>query len=256
VFDVLAYDGFDIFVLQHGKLQTEDGTMRAVDFEVEPRMGGYEALRPDSVDASGSRNNLFILRSGHDGNLWYNTSDMRWKLHFYSMRKGSRAQKSQLIQSLLIQVYHMTECNRLVNEYTARTQTSYEFMMRLRTDLLFLSPIPRLDTLDYGTRSSPIIHGANRDHMLAGYDKFAVGRRATMNVYMDRYSSLHSLPELARFPTWTHEYSLMTHLHNQINATVVSNSQINCSVVRMAGFTRTGANRSSVAYAGRMRRAR
>ena len=147
----------------------------------------------------------------------------------------------------------MTECNRMVKEYTAQTQTSYEFMMRLRTDLLFLSPIPRLDTLDYGTKSSPIIHGANTQHTPTAYDKFAVGRRATMDVYMDRYSSLHNLPELARRPTWTHEYSLMTHLHNQINATVVPNSQINCSVVRMVGFTRNQ-DRSSVMYAGRMRR--
>jgi hypothetical protein len=257
VFDVLAYDGFDIFVLEHGKLQTGEGEMHEVSSDVEPQMGGYEALRPNSVDARGERNNMFIVRSAHNGNLWYNTSDARWRLHFYSMRRGTPAQKQQLIQSLLIQVYHMTECNKLVHEYSARTQTPYAFMMRLRTDLLFLSPIPRLDTLDYGAGRSPIIHGANLLHNPTAYDKFAVGRRAAMDVYMDRYSSLHTLPELARTPTWTHEFSLMTHLRNQINATVIPNSQIICSVVRLSGFTRK-ADRSSEGYAGRirMRRAR
>lgn len=254
VLDVLSNDGFDLFVMRHGKIRASDGTLQAVPLhDTRPTMGGYEALRPNSVDARGNANNLILLSSGLEGDLPFNGTAQRWRDHFYVLRKGTGTSKAKMIQNLLVSVYHMSECNARVKEYAARTGTVYEYKMRLRTDMLFLARIPSLRTLNFGTPRAPIIHGTTTDIMRAWYDKFAVGRAAPMDTYLDRYPLLHD-GRIKRWQRlWNAEWFLCAAL-TRVNARVVPNEAIQATVVRSGNFSRRAQGMDRLANIGRRRR--
>ena len=55
VLDVLAYDGFDLFVLQHGPVTNVSNSSQLLEVSTSspPSVGGYSALEPRSVNAEG-----------------------------------------------------------------------------------------------------------------------------------------------------------------------------------------------------------
>jgi len=243
--NVLANDGVDIFVLLHGKTchSTESGrcmtgTLKDVPLVAPPTVGGYKALEPNSVNAAGEPNKLLIQMSALHGHIPIDPADPRWAAYYASVRARSATKvlASNLLQYVLIQTRHMTECNEWVNTYAARTGVKYKYKMRLRTDILLMKPFPHPRTLKFGSKQHPIIHTANREHALAIYDKIGFGEEGPMDVYMSRYPALFSNITLQR--GWTTEYVLQIHLQQEINATVEYNSDILVTVIRPKGYTR------------------
>ena len=123
VLDVLAHEGVDVFVLQHGKIDAGNGILVNVSYEPRSTNGGYDALRPNTVNNDGSENRLIMLSSKLNGRVAYNRTDRRWDMYFYSYawprrRAGlSRENRDSQIQSLLISNFHMSECNAHVKRY-------------------------------------------------------------------------------------------------------------------------------------------
>jgi hypothetical protein len=150
------------------------------------------------------------------------------------------ALRRNLIQHLLISIYHMTECNDRVKEYSARNGIRYEYKMRLRTDLLFLAPIPLPHRLDFGITSSPTIYTGNPAYGKRLYEKFAFGRASAMDTYMGRYPALHTFswyPWNETGPNgWSTEDFLDRYLREMINASILYHNAILFAVVRERGY--------------------
>ena len=172
----------------------------------------------------------------------------------YSLRRGTPQSRERLIQNLLISVYHQTECNARVKDYAERTGTAYEYKMRLRTDMLFLARMPSPRNLDFGTAQRPIVHGATTDILKSAYDKFALGRGAAMDAYLDRYPLLHDVRIASWERMWSSEWFLEEALRLS-NASVLPNQAIQATIVRNADFSRkaTAQDRTSLANVGRRR---
>ena len=249
VLDVLAYDGFDIFVLLHGKVKTADGTLQDVSLNSPPTVGGYKALEPNSVNAEGKPNQLHMMPSALDGHLPMDPADPRWAKYYASVRSGvRRVLAANYLQYVLIQTYHMQECNEHVNNYTARTGVKYGYKMRVRTDLLFMKPIPHPTKLDFGTPGMPIMYTGSSKHATAIYDKFGFGEAGPMDVYFHRYAAIFSNITMQR--GWTTEYVLLMHIEQKINATIKYHDDIVITVIRPKGYSRGQGASTSTASGG------
>lgn len=146
---------------------------------------------------------------------------------------------------------HLLLRSLLSLRYAARTGVEYAYKMRMRTDLLFLQRLPPPRSIDFGTTGAPFVHAIPNHYCPTGLDKFAFGKTAAMDVYLDRYPTIHTMPALATIPRWGSE-SFMLQTLKTINATIKFNEGFNAGVVRNAGFERH-ANRSSPGFVGRRR---
>ena len=215
------HGGFDLFVVAPGA--AENGS-------------SYEALRPTTVNSAGKANRMFVKLSGPESSIPYNKSDERWKLHFYSVRHPSHA--ISRIQSLLYQLHDMRECNQMIAEYASRRNVDYAFKMRLRTDLLFLRPIPPPSHLDLGTAARPKIRVIDPSVMPANVDKFGVGAAKVMDCWLDGFSMVHTYAPLARTLDWTAEWFLEQRCKYHGNVSIQADSRIQAVVARAAGYDR------------------
>ena len=90
------------------------------------------------------------------------------------------------VQSYLQQLYGLKKCNRLRCEYEARHNRSYDYIVRCRPDLMFLSPLPKAETLDLSYVYVPDFH-----HFDGLNDRFALGPPMYMNRYLNKFDDFH-----------------------------------------------------------------
>eukprot|EP00747_Dinoflagellata_sp_TGD_P115093 gnl/TRDRNA2_/TRDRNA2_172068_c0_seq1.p1 gnl/TRDRNA2_/TRDRNA2_172068_c0~~gnl/TRDRNA2_/TRDRNA2_172068_c0_seq1.p1 ORF type:complete len:569 (-),score=79.23 gnl/TRDRNA2_/TRDRNA2_172068_c0_seq1:48-1706(-) len=98
----------------------------------------------------------------------------------------------QLDRTVLQQLYGMTQCDRMRREHENAADMRYEWIVRLRPDNIFYAPLPRLEVLTkvrLANGNAEVFLGQPlRLHDM--YDKFAVGTRDAMSVYLNRLNSL------------------------------------------------------------------
>jgi hypothetical protein len=90
------------------------------------------------------------------------------------------------VQAYLQQLYGLKMVNRLRVDHEKKNNTTYQWVLRVRLDVLFLNPIPDLDWLDDRYIHVPDFHrfdGIN--------DRFALGSAANMDVYMNKFDDIH-----------------------------------------------------------------
>jgi len=237
VFDQLSrYGGYDLFVVQPGAIRGTDGELH-MQAQPNPWNGGYEALRPDTVNSQGVPDTMTIFEKREETPLPYNKSDPRWKRYFISARKPSK--EPAYTQNLLFQLYDQHLCNQIARNYSAATNTTYRWKMRMRTDLAFVHPIPPLASLDLGNRLHPKVrHTSARYFPGANQDSFAVGEAWVMDVFFDRYRDVYTHFYTATKEGWTLEGYLASYMLEKLNATLHGDDNLRGVIVRMKGFTR------------------
>ena len=224
IYRQLAHAGFDVFLVKPGPVHI-GGRLK------HQWTANSSRLIPHSVDARGRPNELFEHQRGEQHNLWYNESDPRWKLYFMNLRTTDPYHHKIYIQNLLQMAHDQWLCNQMIQ----RTARAYRYYIRLRPDMHFLSPLPRLGSLNFHNGS--IVFGT----CLSTVDTFGIGERATMGVYFDRYHDYHrAFPQTKTFVKkgWTTE-SFLVFILEQTGAKILQHADIRGKVVRAPHFTRS-----------------
>ena len=99
---------------------------------------------------------------------------------------GTNCRLKTGVQSYLQQLYGLKRCNSLRCKYEEQHHLQYDCVIRCRPDLMFLSPLQRIEALDLGYLYVPDFH-----HFDGLNDRFALGRPAYMSRYMNKYDDFH-----------------------------------------------------------------
>ena len=99
------------------------------------------------------------------------------------------------VQSYLQQLYGLKRCNSLRCEYEAQHEIVYDCVIRCRPDLMFLSPLQKVETLDLRYLYVPDFH-----HFDGLNDRFALGRPTYMNRYLNKLDYFHQYAMI--FHSW------------------------------------------------------
>ena len=245
LFDPLAFGGFDLFVVRRGPLCAY-GPNHTLAPTSEPSAsnGGYDALRPDSVNWQGVPNRMIVHQKGEEHSLPYNASSPLWRnyLYTYKVRHAAEGyhrkawQQAVYIQAVLHLMHDQHLCNEMVRNHSQRMNLTYAYKVRLRPDMAFLAPLPPLHTLDFGAPGAEHVLVTTATVFAGGnQDSFAIGRARVMDVYLSRYLELHAYKAVSR---WTTEGFLMDHLWLSVNATIKEHPEIQGAIVRLRNFTR------------------
>jgi hypothetical protein len=248
LFDPLAENGgFDLFVVKRGSVRAWGPSNNTMKASAPSSNGGYEALRPDSVNWRGEPNNMIVYDKGEEHSLPYNASDSTWRWYAQALKlnhgSGMGPRRREWAQDVVIQAalhhsYDQYLCNQLVKNYSRQTNTVYAYKMRVRPDMAMVSPLPPLHEMDFGgehgnpqrvhVTTSKVQSGGNQD-------SFGLGRAHVMDVYLDRYPLLHTMHYQR---PWVTENFLMDVLWQGAHAIITEHPGIQGAVVRTRGFTR------------------
>jgi FkbM family methyltransferase len=236
VFDQLSrHGGYDLFVVKPGAVRGTNGKLQQ-QAGPNPWNGGYDALRPDTVNSQGVPDTMTLIQKGEEMPLPYNRSDPRWSKYVMSARMPAR--EPDFTQNVLFQLYDQYLCNQFVLNYSALTGTTYRWKMRMRTDLALIHPIPSLASLDLGDRSHPKVRRTSPRYFAgANQDTFGVGEAWVMDVYFDRYRAVYTHPYTAT-DGWSLEKFLTVYMQEKLNATLHGDDELRGVLVRMRGFAR------------------
>lgn len=122
-------------------------------------------------------------------------------------------------ESYLQMIYALFKCNKMVNEYEKKHNFKYDIKLRLRADVLFIKPIPKLRNLPKKKITVPFFHNKRDGCGSFGkfndsnciHDRFAIGPSDKMNVLLDQYNNIKDRTDLNEY---THAEHLLHHYLN------------------------------------------
>ncbi len=130
------------------------------------------------------------------------------------------------IQGYLQQLYGIGKSFELLKNYEKNNNMKFDIICRTRSDVMYINNID-IDSFDINKITIPNFHGYSGIN-----DRFAIGNRANMKVYMEMYSNLTKLNNFEMF--WQAELYCKYNLEiNNIN--YIKNNSIQFKRVRENG---------------------
>tara|TARA_Y100000741_G_C18257599_1_gene559547 strand:- start:1512 stop:2195 length:684 start_codon:yes stop_codon:yes gene_type:complete len=114
--------------------------------------------------------------------------NVNWKNFVLKIKNGKCA-----IQGYLQQLYGIEKSFELLKNYEKENNMKFDIICRSRTDILYMNDI-NIDSYDMNKITIPNFHdyyGIN--------DRFAIGNRENMKIYMEMYSNLTKLNNFTMF---------------------------------------------------------
>ena len=217
ILSVLAYDGFDVFLVLPGPIRYENETL------IEQWRGNVSLLEPFSFNHKGVPNRLFKIVQDEQHNLPFNLNDRRWTNNFLTRRTTNTLHKYMYIQNLLYMAHDQFLCHNITKSrnYTAK--------IRMRPDMVFKTKL---------SRSTPIsgkIIATAKD--ASTEDQFAFGTDSDMNVYLSRFPMYYNTSDYYKGKQWTTESFLKLCLAKH-NISIWQDPHFHARLLRSKGFTR------------------
>lgn len=128
----------------------------------------------------------------------------------------------------LYQMQGMEECYKMVKQHEEKKQVNFDYVARIRSDVLFLQPVI-FNNLINNDITIPSFHkwfGLN--------DRFAFGKPQFMEIYMNMFSNLYKCCEKQRFVIKNAEWFCKHNLDIR-NVKYIENKDILFNRVRMDG---------------------
>lgn len=148
-----------------------------------------------------------------------------WESMFYSDNVEHQWQFLQQLQGMFL-------VNSMRRVHERNRGLSYEYLIRLRPDTMFFSPLPRLQSLDFGSFAAPRIVYASKSCCCGNEDWFGIGRTIDMSLYFDRFLYVQETDWYTGDEVWTAESYLATFLSMHMNATLVPDERVQCCLVK------------------------
>jgi len=83
------------------------------------------------------------------------------------------------------------KCAEMIKAHSLATNQSYRYVIRMRPDMMFISPFPHPGSLDLGDEQHPIVRFGSKDASCCGNeDCLGVGFFDIMMTYLSRFSEL------------------------------------------------------------------
>jgi hypothetical protein len=122
-------------------------------------------------------------------------------------------------ESYLQMIYALFRCNKLVKEYEIKNNIKYDFKLRLRADVLFIKPIPKLRNFSKKKITVPFFHNKRDGCGSFGkfndskciHDRFAFGPSDKMDILLNQYNNIKNRTDLHHY---THAEHLLYHYLN------------------------------------------
>ena len=119
-------------------------------------------------------------------------------------------------ESYLQMIYALFECNKLIKNYENENNFKYDFKLRLRADVLFIKPIPNINTFPKNKITIPFFHNERDGCGSFGkfndkkciHDRFAIGPSDKMDILLDQYNNMNDANDLKHY---THAEHLLYH---------------------------------------------
>lgn len=119
-------------------------------------------------------------------------------------------------ESYLQMIYSLFQCNKMIKEYEKENNFSYDFKLRLRADVLFIKPIPKISMFSKKKITVPFFHNERDGCGTFGkfndgrciHDRFAIGPSDKMDILLDQYDRMHDKGDLKYY---THAEHLLCH---------------------------------------------
>ena len=115
-------------------------------------------------------------------------SNVNWK-NFGSKIKNNKCG----IQGYLQQLYGIEKSFELLKNYEKENNMKFDIICRSRTDIIYMNDI-NIDSYDMNKITIPNFHGFDGIN-----DRFAIGNRENMKIYMEMYSNLIKLNNFTMF---------------------------------------------------------
>jgi hypothetical protein len=195
VLNTLAKTGYDLFIIEPG---------------VNNDFSKWDILKDtvNAVSADGTPNRMFVMDGGPEPDLYYNKSDPRWQVFFYSKRLGFKHAHSN-IESELYQLRHLKMCNDAVRKHAESSGKQYTFKMRLRPDFAWVKPFPSLEEISTVLTPKRVLVSSPLFYNGGNNDTFMFGLAEPMDKLFDKEEHIHDFDFRSG---WANEEFTMSYL--------------------------------------------
>lgn len=152
-----------------------------------------------------------------------------WKYYSYKNNK-------MMHEQLLTQLYGSYRCNEAIKSYSMQSGVKYEYKIRLRPDSAFKTPVPLINTINFGPVAdcnSSVSFGT----IYYNEDWFNIGKSDDMDCLLDRYLDFTTNPLTAQIldtpiKGWHAEGFLVRLMKAKRNACLVDNPDLEVAMIR------------------------